>query len=676
MNKARRTPSRGTRSSLGSLLAVCLAACATPEDRRADVASDAGADAADAAAAPALVLLVDGPDPRTVLRRTGLWRVRVSWAGVPVADRVLGEGEDVVFPATARFEGLGDGPFDIQAWFDRDGDARFEGCPFPPDVEAAIDPGRFENISAAREGVVPGAPVTLTLSRRLCGPGRLETGLGGQLEVDAPVTQGVYFAFLPSAACGASAAPGAAAFTVVGFPVGVSQSQAFRLGELLPGCFDVTAFADEDGNLRPSPCAAASRGGDYRVAELGAVALRAGETTALGAPVSLVADPRCEAALTGERMRLGLASGALEGAPAGLLAPEQAPLRVRYVDALTGATDDLDVARRLTRDGHLTDLTVTGVAPGRYRRTVYLDLDLDGQLTTCGGLSTGADAFTHIADDVTIEAGSVRDAGELRLSRAEDCDDRRTRLTGALDLPVEAGALGSGRPLRVELIPTGAEGEPRGLLVATQHALAGVPLGEGGRRRVDFSRLEALASGDYLARAFVDFDRDGVARTCDVEAFGDRVVGAATRVRVPPRAPGEAAAPIELGLWTLDALDCEVPRVTLRPQLSLAPGAAPPSEVLGAAPLYAHLRLVEDGGWSVPAGAAALAAPFPPTLPALALTPGRYRVVAWLEAEPSPQNEPCVRGEAPEWRAEVVVELAAASPDAVAQLALGAGCPR
>lgn len=674
MRRLMKTWSR-TRSALSCLLVVGVVACATPEGQRADAATDGGADAADAAAAPALVLLVDGPDPRTVLRRTGLWRVRVSWAGVPVADRVLGEGEDVVFPATARFEALGDGPFDVQAWFDRDGDARFEGCPFPPDVEAAIDPGRFENISAAREGVVPGAPVTLTLARRLCGPGRLETGLSGQLEVDAPVTQGVYFAFRPSGVCGASVAPGAAAFTVVGFPVGVSQSQAFRLGELLPGCFDVTAFADEDGDLRPSPCGEASRGGDHRVAALGAVALRAGETSPLSAPVALVSDPRCEVALTGERLRVGLGPGALDGAPAGLPAPDQAPLRVRYVDALTGATDDIDVARRVTDDGALTDLTVSGLAPGRYRRTVYLDLDLDGQLTTCGGLATGTDALTQVTDDILVEAGGVRDAGELRLSRAEDCDTGRTRLTGALEFPIEAGALGSGRPLRVELVPMGADGEPRGLLLAANHAQVGSPLGDG-RRRVDFSRLEALVPGDYLVRAFVDSDRDGVARTCEAEPFGDRVVGIATRVRVPPRVEGEAAAPLELGTLTLDALACPVPSVVLRPQLALAEGAAALNESPGAAPLFAHLRLVEEGGWAAPLAEAPLASPFPPPLPPLALTPGRYRVVAWLEPDPAPVAEPCARGDAPTWRAEVVVELGASASDEVARLVLGEGCPR
>jgi len=665
-----------TRLRLQPLLAVSLIACTSPDDPRADAAMDAGGDAADATPAPALVLLVDGPDPRTVLRRTGLWRVRVSWAGVPVADRVLGEGEDVVFPATARFEGLGAGPFDIQAWFDRDGDARFEGCPFPPDVEAAIDPGRFENISAARQGVVPGAPVTLTLARRLCGPGRLETGLGGQLEVDAPVTHGVYFAFRPSSACGAGIEPGAAAFTVVGFPVGVSQSQAFRLGELLPGCFEVTAFADEDGDLRPSACGTPSRGGDHRVVALGAIALRAGETVSLDAPVALVSDPRCEAALTGERLRIGLDPGALVGAPAGLLAANQAPLRVRYIDALTEATDDLDVGRAVALDGALADLTVTGLAPGRYRRVVYLDLDLDGQLTTCGGLSTGMDAFTHVADEVVIEGGTVRDAGALRLRRADDCDVRRTLLTGSLDLPIEGGALGSGRPLRIELVPTGAEGEPRGLLLAANHSQVGVPAVEEGRRRVDFSRLEAFAPGEYLARAFVDFDRDGVARTCDVEPWGDRVVSGAARLRVPSRADADPAAPIELGALTLDALACPTPSVTLRPALALAEGAAVPDEPSSAPPLFAHLRLVEEGGWTAPVAEAPRASPFPPPLPPLALVPGRYRVVAWLEPNPSPDAEPCARGESPTWRGEVIVELGASAADVAARLELGAGCPR
>ena len=101
-----------------------------------------------------------------------------------------------------------------------------------------------------------------------------------------------------------------------------------------------------------------------------------------------------------------------------------------------------------------------------------------------------------------------------------------------------------------------------------------------------------------------------------------------------------------------------------------------PNEPPGAPPLFAHLRLVEEGGWTAPVAEAPLASPFPPPLPPLALVPGRYRVVAWLEPNPSPDAEPCARGESPTWRGEVIVELGASAADVAVWLELGAGCPR
>jgi len=662
-----------------SLVLASLVACTGPaatEEGPFDAGLEAGLP--DATFEAALEVVVDGPDPQTLFRRTGLWRVRVSWEGIPIADRVLGEGDTVEFPSTARFEGLGAGPFDLLAWFDRDGDARFEGCPFPPDATTAVDPGRFENISAAAAGVVPGVPVALTLERRLCGPGRPETALSGQLEPARPIEAGIYFAFRPSEACGAGVGPGPAEFTLSALPTGLAAPLAFRYGELLPGCYEVTVFSDDDGDQRPSPCGGPARGGDRFVTTVGAVALVAGQTVALEAPVGLGPDARCAEVLTGQSGRIWLATDQLDGVPAGQRPSAEAPLRYSLVPLNGGAALDLALGRTAGTPEAPTKFTITGLVPGDYRRVVYLDMDGDAQLSSCGGLSSGPDLWTHVTERVAITPDLIEGVGDLVLTRALDCDRTRTLLSGRVDYPVESGVVGSGRPLRLELNPRSAEGERRSLLLATNHLEVGVPAADAGRRVFEFQRLERLTPGSYLARFFLDTDRDGLFGSCELEPFGDRAADPGTALDLPPVAADGAASPQVLPEVQLVAPACVAPVVSVEPTLTLAEGAVLPGGGPDDPPLYVRIEITEAGGWkeAFPQRESWLAEPFPPSLPALRLAPGRFRMVVWLDVDPGAPIDPCLTVGQVDARAEVEFSLSAETPTASPVLALGAGCPR
>ncbi|MEZ4465762.1 MAG: hypothetical protein R3F43_15185 [bacterium] len=158
----------------------------------------------------------------------------------------------------------------MTVFLDRDGDARFDDCPFPPragDSEQALALDTLSGQVVAR--ALAGRVVEVPVEQRICGPGTVDTGVAGRvaLKDDVPVPGPVMALLEP---VGGSAEPGAARplpdLRITLRAGALDTTLPFSFGEVLPGRWRLTVFSDEDGDATPTPCDATPGGGDRHVA--------------------------------------------------------------------------------------------------------------------------------------------------------------------------------------------------------------------------------------------------------------------------------------------------------------------------------------------------------------------------------------------------------------------------
>lgn len=668
MNPSLRSRDRPHAPWVRAVCALGLAACGDPEPAHRVAAADAATGGAEVPAEGRLRV-------RTTVAEAldGAWRVQVSTAGRLVAEDTLAPcrtpEEGAADDLCVAFEGLEPGAYVVTVYLDRDGNGALDGCPFPPQLGDTRHPDAFDNLVGQADVLLAlgrDADLDVPVDRRVCGPGNGDTGLSGDLRgADETLAAGALFLRLdPSTACG-DTPPGAEPPVTVGLDgVRAPGRLSFSIGELLPGCFDLTFFLDADGDGEPTPCDGEPAGGDRVVTRLEGVAIVAGERRALPEAVRLGPSAACPEALTGLTGRIGLGPALLETVAAGGLpaAALEAEPRIHLTALQSGTVFDWPLALDRVPVEIAAPFVVAGLEPGKYDVALYLDGDRDGTFGPCGGLAGGVDAILEQRRSVAVERDALTDLGEVRLTRSPECTALDVEVRLRPEIPLEPGPVGSGRPVRLELLPVDADGERRSVLVFENHATLddrpATPFGE--------VRLAAqIRPGTYDARLFVDTDRDGVYGDCRQDPFLDRIAGPSRRVTVEP------GKPLDLGDATLEVAGCPVPDVTVTPSFRLAEGTSAPTG------LQLRFEISETGGWTeafprrmdVPAEA------LPTRFPTIDLAPGTFTLRAWLEDGHTPIFDPCEAATPDPFLGVATFTLDARTLTVVPEVVLDRACP-
>jgi len=535
-----------------------------------------------------------------------------------IVDRWLAD-ESEEWPFTVALEALPPGPIRLTVYRDRDGDGGHDPCPFPPDPNDPEIADTIDNVSATilvRSAAQREAAVTLR--RHICGPGDLTTGLSGALSLpaeaelsrDVPIIAMVV-PYVPADGHGGEAA--AMGLHIPLFPEGIGDTNGpapFSIGELLPGRYRLVIFTDDDDDGQPTPCGPDLGGGDRLIAIVDPVDVTRDEFSELSEVVLMAKEcPGIETGIRGvisiDEQYAAMAADPQMDAPSGAL-------RGPVIAVVSRVDGEEEVSWRVLESIWERPLphtfTVTGLTPGLWRLRVFLDRDGDGRFSPCEGLGAGLDAVDAMVDEVEIVAGQLSDVGELRLGVGRCADELPTGVSGRISLEREEGAIGSGRPVRLELYPSGDRNEHVSVQLIDNHWSAG---GEAA-----FSH--AVAPGRYMAQVYIDTNRDGEFTSCRGAPFGDRAASQLVPLDV---LPGQL---VDLGLLPVDTIGCPTPPAEVRPILALPMrGAAVSFDGL-------TLHLVEAGGWMEEMNVDLGVVEDRVRLPALPLAPGQYRMTATL----------------------------------------------
>lgn len=684
----------GFGSSWPLLAFASLAACQGPSDEGgAPLVPDAGPPAAGEAPARAIVQVERGPLYGVESIRAPLRLALESLDGDVLETAELGAGPPdgvikqlVEAPAPGRYR--------VRVYLDRDADAVFDGCPFPPSAEDTERADDYDNVFGVSEAVFGGrggGPVRVRVERHICGPGDPATGLRGEvgppegedlegspviLEL-VPLVDREMQVHSPQTADLDSAPDVRATLRIPLFPAGLATVRPFDIGELLPGRYRLTIFADADGDRLPSPCGSGVGGGDRHLVRLEPVEIVAGERRPLEPAIRLESLPDCPAELTGVRGRLDLSPGLRtlldEGEPdpmadaGAVLAGE---VRLALMQPTDGGTvlDGVRVLPALEARALPHPFTVSGLPPGTWRLVLYLDRDGDGRFGPCGGLDGGFDMVYAVRDGVTIRERRLSDLGAVALERAGDCDPEAAGLRGYLNVDVEAGAVGSGRPVRLELYPGDEGGERRSLVLFENHRTLRDLADEDGF--APFTATPGIPPGPYQARIYVDTDRDGTFASCLDAPFADR---AATPLFPLTIEPGRL---VDVGRHAVATLEgCPVPDVRVEPTIALAEGVAPGAFEPGAL----RLHLVEQGGFSddrrLLGRVDGSELPYEAD-PVDEMAPGIWRLTAYVDRDGDGALTPCGEAEPDPVAGEVEIVLDEEMPHAAPVIPLDRACPR
>lgn len=562
------------------------------------------------------------------------------------------EGEvppGATWPRVATLDDLIPGTWQIAVFQDRDRDGAFDDCPFPPRVG---DPERALTLDglSGRTVLTGGRQAEVVIEQRVCGPGDRETGIAGTVVPSEPVPGPIVVFLQPVVADGESAPP---SMRITLQDEDLDQPLPFSLGEILPGRWRLTLFADADGDATPSPCDGAPGGEDRFLTPAVEVEVVAGRRLELPEPLTL-APLDCPERLTGLTGQVALAPGlAPDPRLGGPLGPLAGPVRVAFFPSAGGdpvaATTLLPAvdARPLPHPFTLTHLPV-----GSWRLVAWVDRDDDGAFTPCGGLA-GIDALWVQQEDVRVVDGEILELAPLELVQ-HPCDARaETGLTGRVQVELEDGVVGSGRPLRLELRPHDGGPVLRIPLLANHR--------DGARRFI----ASGLPAGRHDLIFHVDTDRDGVFVDCRQAPYADRAALAMNNVEIPE---GQI---VSLGTPTLSLLGCAIPRAELRPRVLVGAGVDPAAE--GAV----RLEVVEAGGYREERVLVLRHGPGreEPLIEPIRLAPGEFRLTAWLDTVADERLGTCGGPDADAAVARVTLRLDAANPQAEPLLVLNPACP-
>lgn len=684
---------------LPALLALlALAACddAGSSTAAVDTASDVDAAMEETPAGSLLLQLTWGPVPDSPGPRGPLRALVVSTAGDYREVFELSQPGEAA-RATHILEGVPPGRYAITVFHDRDDDGVHDRCPFPPEPVHTERADQLDNLYGTAETVMSEeSNVDVRIERHICGPGESSTGLSGRVAAPVPLDAPIFLLLEPldSArpaeepdpdAAGAAGASMARAQTMktpepVGvhvplFPSGLDGEGAFEIGELVPGRYRAIFYADDDGSRTPLFCGPGLGGADRFGTTIDEIIVQPGTRRDLGFVVQLDPAPECDEVAAPLTARLEL-----NEALARTLAEH--PELARDADRLAGAlrvaampigeTDAMRQGARLLPSITARPLphavTLTGLEPGLWRLTFYLDRDQDAEPTLCGGLPGGLDRVYATLEDVRVKTRDEIeqvDLGTVTLAEVGECDEApESGLVGALQLPVGDGPEWSGRPVRLELLPRSDEGERRGFVLFENHqeALAGAERPGEPRR---FTVVADIPPGTYDARVFLDTDRDGVFASCEDAEFADRASSPPFEVTIDE---GEVT---DIGPVEIPSLACEPPAVTVAPRLRVTDDVRALTE--SGAPL--RVQLTEEGGWQSDI-ALAVETEMDEALvgEALSLVPGRYVLDVYLDTTGDARLTGCEEAEPDRLVGRVELTLGAENPHAEPSIELGPAC--
>lgn len=658
---------------LRTLAALALLGAGGCDDRTVGAESVADAATGDGGARPGAPLVI-ARRGATPANGAAHWLARLETSGQIVAEAPLGacseaerEAAGAADPdACATLPDVPPGAYTVTVFDDRDANGALDGCPFPPQVDDAAHADDFENLVGHTEvNLLGDAPVValVDVDRRTCGPGAADTGLTGRVTLPADLEGPLFARLTASTACPTATAEVRAPLVVaLGAPASAGEL-TFSLGELLPGCFAIDFFADADGDRLPTACDGTPPGGDWALARVDAVEIVGGQRRPLAEPVAL-APAACPDLATGVRGTVGLGAGLAEAVSAGALPPETLDAAPRLVlTALAdGQTFDWPLAFDEMPGEGARPFTFTGVPPGRYDAALYLDADADGRFTPCGGLTGGVDGVFELRMGVEVEAGALAELGEVRLQRSPACADAGAEIAIRPEIDLESGPVGSGRPVRLELAPLDADGEPRSVLLFENHRdLDARPAGADGAWHLGVQ----VRKGRYRARVFVDTDRNGVYGPCADDPFQDR------QAAEPQEVVFGDGPVVDLGHVHVLAQGCVVPDAAVGPSFELPPGVSAPADH------FIRFEIAESGGWTEayprrdPVESEAL--PYVP--PPVKLAPGVYTLRVWLDAEASGLLDGCEAATPDAWVGATSFTLDSATPAARPHVTLEPACP-
>lgn len=570
------------------------------------------------------------------------------------------------WPAEVELDGVAPGEYRVVAFHDRGGDDVFDGCPFPHEPGHTTGADAFDNVHGVYEGPVDEAAIEVRVERHICGPGDLATGLRGRVvPPEGAHLEGVAIHLLLTPLSRRMATdepePMRSPLQVPLLPQGLTDAVDFELGQLVPGDYALTLFADEDGDGKPTPCGPGIGGGDRHLATVMRFEVVAGERRPLEADLRLETPEGCPDTLTGVRGELRLDNVLVAAMaddpsltePLGVLA---GPVRLALFDAADATVATMELLPGL--DAKARAFTVSGLPPGEWRIALWLDRDDDGQFGPCGGLPAGLDTV-YVQSDVEIRDGALSDLDELVLAEGECEPGLITGLRGRVRAPTEGGSVGSGRPVRLELYPVADGAERRSVLLFENHgALPDEP--------ASFVAVD-VPPGEYRGRVYVDTDRDGDFTSCADAPFADRATTEVFTVQVGVDGLTDVGAldPVLLG--------CEVPDAAVTPRI-LGDALA---ELDAVGPL--RLWIEEAGGWHqdrqldrrFDAQSAAMAPP------RISLAPGDYRLVAYLDLDDDARYGACGDEHgtgADVFSAAVEIILDEQAPEATPELQLDDAC--
>jgi len=332
-------------------------------------------------------------------------------------------------------------------------------------------------------------------------------------------------------------------------------------------------------------------------------------------------------------------------------------LWVRLVPS-TGEGDVINVPVVETIIGRPLPLryTVTGVDPGLWHVTAYLDRDEDTNFSPCNIVSGGLDAVSGRVESVRARLDEIIESDRILLNLLECGQNELSAVRGQMAVHQEEGPVGSGRPVILEVKRTGEPSEPQYVTLFENHTYIE---GSGG------TFIKQLSPGQYSGKFFVDTTRDSIYTECLETRFGDRYLSESFE--------------FELGSDNITDLG----------QFVLSPNACPPFEqpirleiipdesLQMLPPRQLSIRVRESGGWSETTRLGDWEEDDGAWIPEFRpLPPGQYQFTVYTDEDENGEYSPCPDRGGDRFTAEFALEVRADRGPPAARFPLTDGCPQ
>jgi len=298
--------------------------------------------------------------------------------------------------------------------------------------------------------------------------------------------------------------------------------------------------------------------------------------------------------------------------------------------------------------------TVTGVPPGLWSLTVFLDRDDDGAFKPCDAVPVGFDAIAGDGGEVEIIDGQIVESGNIQLVVRSCGSNARSGVRATLSVEAEMGPIGSGRPVRMAIEPLGLEGEPINVVIFQNHlGLLGSPR----------SFTQELAAGRYRGRLFLDTDQSGLLSRCGDDGYGDRQLSEEFEFEL------NSGALLPLGSLSLERIGCLVPDTDITIRLN------PPVQLPLSPPPNISLRIDETGGWTSTVQEIPRVSDDQWLIGPVPLAAGSFAFTVYTDDDDDGEFSSCGSSGGDQYGATFLVELDSLNPSVTMEIRLEPLCP-